>query len=69
MEETSCCKRSLDEQVPDDSIAEAKRHNIEKQRRYMDNLRTPEKKTEYQEYRCKRAARQRELQQMEKRLK
>ena len=32
----------------------------------MDNLRTPEKKTEYQEYRHKRAARQRELWQTEK---
>ena len=46
----------------DISVADAKRHkNAEKQRRYMENLKTPEKKTELQLYKQKRAARQREL--------
>ena len=40
---------------------EAKCHNVEKQRRYMEKLKTPDKKTELMEYRQKRAERRREL--------
>ena len=44
-----------------DLVMEVKNHNVEKQRRYMECLRTPEKKTELFEHKKKRAARQKEM--------
>ena len=44
-----------------DLVMEVKNHNVEKQRRYMECLRTPEKKTELFEHKKKRAARWKEM--------
>ena len=56
-------KRCSDVPITGDNSIKAKRCNVEKQRRYIEQLRTPEKKSDLFEYHRKRAARWRELRQ------
>ena len=60
MEKAGSIEQCSDIQI-DYCHAEVKRCNVEKQRRYMEQLRTPEKKTQLIKYRQKRAEQQREL--------
>ena len=59
-------KRYSDVPITGDNSIRAKICNVEKQRRYIEQLRTPEKKSDLLEYHRKRAARQRELRKKKK---
>ena len=56
-------KRCSDGPITGDNSIRAKRCNVEKQRRYIEQLRTPEKKSDLLEYNRKKATRWRELRQ------
>ena len=59
-------KRCSNSPITEENSIRAKRCNVKKQRRYMAQLRTPEKKSDLLEYHRKKASRQRELRQKKK---
>ena len=59
-------KRCSDTPITGENSIRTKRCNVEKQRRYMEQLRTPEKESDLLEYHRKKASRWRELRQKKK---